>query len=198
MFPLVCLPFFGKEAPEQRTCLAWRERGVSVESHVTLGGRQVGLSWLRVRNGDGEVPRTSSFSGSEQEPRVGLKILMRGAGKEEAWACCAAYAPSWNNPRPSGTLGTLSSSNKTGRCSGGRNTDLVRRLDLSRVDSSEGCGRPGAIESAQSVGRSAQRDSAWLSYVVGFSEEVEHRFRRKLNTGFGKLNPISVIVNARR
>ena len=34
---------------------------------------------------------------------------MRGADRKEAWACCAAYSPSWTNPRLSGMLGTLSS-----------------------------------------------------------------------------------------
>ena len=39
---------------------------------------------------------------------------MRGADRTGAWACCAAYSPSWTKPRPSGMLGTLSSSNRTG------------------------------------------------------------------------------------
>ena len=44
----------GRHQPERE---AWR--GGSVESHVTLGGRQVGLPRLRVRNADGEVPLAS-------------------------------------------------------------------------------------------------------------------------------------------
>ena len=44
----------GRHQPERA---AWR--GGSVESHVTLGGRQVGLPRLRVRNADGEVPLAS-------------------------------------------------------------------------------------------------------------------------------------------
>ena len=61
----------------------------------------------------------SSFSGSGQEIRVlGVKVLLRGADRKGAWACCAAYAPSWNNPHPSGILGTLSSSNRTRKSRG--------------------------------------------------------------------------------
>ena len=44
----------GRHQPERE---AWR--GGSVESHVTLGGRQVGLPRLRVRNAKGEVPLAS-------------------------------------------------------------------------------------------------------------------------------------------
>ena len=44
----------GRHQPERE---AWR--GGSVESHVTLGGRQVGLPRLRVRNAEGEVPLAS-------------------------------------------------------------------------------------------------------------------------------------------
>ena len=44
----------GRHQPERE---AWR--GGSVESHVTLGGRQVGLPPLRVRNAEGEVPLAS-------------------------------------------------------------------------------------------------------------------------------------------
>ena len=40
---------------------------------------------------------------------------MRGADRTGAWACCAAYSPSWTKPLPSGMLGTLSSSNRTER-----------------------------------------------------------------------------------
>ena len=58
----------------------------------------------------------SSFSGVRARIRVlRVKVLMRGADRERAWACCATYAPSWNNLRLSATLGTLSSSNRTGR-----------------------------------------------------------------------------------
>ena len=45
---------------------AWR--GGSVESHVTLGGRQVGLPRLRVRDGDGEVPLASFQVGGGDRP----------------------------------------------------------------------------------------------------------------------------------
>ena len=44
----------GRHQPERT---AWR--GGSVESHVTLGGRQVGLPRLRVRDAEGEVPLAS-------------------------------------------------------------------------------------------------------------------------------------------
>ena len=44
----------GGQQPERT---AWR--GGSVESHVTLGGRRVKVSRLRVRDGDGEVPLAS-------------------------------------------------------------------------------------------------------------------------------------------
>ena len=44
----------GRHQPDRT---AWR--GGSVESHVTLGGRQVGLPRLRVRDADGEVPLAS-------------------------------------------------------------------------------------------------------------------------------------------
>ena len=44
----------GRHQPERE---AWR--GGSVESHVTLGGRQVGLPRLRVRDAEGEVPLAS-------------------------------------------------------------------------------------------------------------------------------------------
>ena len=58
-----------------------------------------------------QLEHGSSFSGSGQEIRVlGVKVLLRGADSKGA-----AYAPSWNNPHPSGILGTLSSSNRTGK-----------------------------------------------------------------------------------
>ena len=64
------------------------------------------------------LKRSSSFSGVRRDPgknpRVGVKVLMRGADRKGAWACCAAYSPSWTKPHPSGMLGTLSSSNRTG------------------------------------------------------------------------------------
>ncbi len=44
----------GRHQPDRT---AWR--GGSVDSHVTLGGRQVGLPRLRVRDADGEVPLAS-------------------------------------------------------------------------------------------------------------------------------------------
>ena len=47
----------GPKGRHQSERTAWR--GGSVESHVTLGGRQVGLPRLRVRNADGEVPLAS-------------------------------------------------------------------------------------------------------------------------------------------
>ena len=47
----------GPKGRHQRERNAWR--GGSVESHVTLGGRQVGLPRLRVRDADGEVPLAS-------------------------------------------------------------------------------------------------------------------------------------------
>ena len=49
----LCVPK-GRHQPDRT---AWR--GGSVESHVTLGGRQVGLPRLRVRDADGEVPLAS-------------------------------------------------------------------------------------------------------------------------------------------
>ncbi len=47
----------GPKGRHQSERTAWR--GGSVESHVTLGGRQVGLPRLRVRDAGGEVPLAS-------------------------------------------------------------------------------------------------------------------------------------------
>ena len=47
----------GPKGRHQRERTAWR--GGSVESRVTLGGRQVSVSRLRVRNADGETPLAS-------------------------------------------------------------------------------------------------------------------------------------------
>ena len=54
------------------------------------------------------------LAGSGEKSACWGKGLVRGADRKGAWACYAAYAPFWTKLRPSRTLGTLSSSNRTG------------------------------------------------------------------------------------
>ena len=66
------------------------------------------------RRQSGSVGGAANEAGGQYRRGVAA-LLMRRADRRWAWACRTAYSPSWTEPRPSRTLGTLSSSNRTGR-----------------------------------------------------------------------------------
>ena len=61
----------------------------------------------------------------------GVKVLLRGADRRGAWACYAAYAPSWSNPHPSRTLGTFVIEQQDGEI-GRLRDDLARHKGVNR------------------------------------------------------------------
>ena len=65
----------GRHQPERT---AWR--GGSVKSRVTLGGRQVGVPRLRVRDGDGEVPLASFQWAAATDPLAAHTLEAIAAG----------------------------------------------------------------------------------------------------------------------
>ena len=120
---------------------------------------------------------------------------MRGADRKGAWACCAAYSPSWNNPRPSGMLGTLSSSNRTGS-SGDCRDELARHKGVHRQNDGStarpastsdarwgsGAGRDLPVGSSgvpgpgPRAGSSGARRARWASSRLGGREDEIRRF----------------------
>lgn len=89
---------------------AWR--GGSVESHVTLGGRQVGLPRRRVRDAEGEVPiivRQAVVArdyGARTSPSVAITHLVPGWNRTVTRRPRRAGLPLQRTPRPRFRRGT--------------------------------------------------------------------------------------------
>ena len=95
----------GRWSPRRRWKRSARTPSTSsTGSRSSMGQRRSSTWWKRLH-----------LAGPGKKSTCWGKGLVRCADRKGAWACYAAYAPFWTKRRPNRTLGTLSSSNRTGR-----------------------------------------------------------------------------------